>query len=406
MPDQNKLKILLLADCLPNSSDPDPYFHSRNIFVAKQLEAQVKHADIVYPMPVADIPLSAKAYYRLRRIKQHFPVPQQGKIAGVDFEPVKYRHVPRLITENKYRAISEFIDKSGHDFDLIHCHSVYDLGIIGLKLRDKLGIPFVQTVYGTDLNWLFGVGGLWADETIAAATRVVVSQADALIGVSRDLGDKAVECGASRENVHWVPNGYDENYFNIKDKEANSAADRKTILFVGHLIKTKGIEELITAFARVAATGEYRDVILRLVGHGSAEDTDNLKAIIREHGIEKKVEILGQQTHFEVSALMKAADLFCLPSWREGWPTVISESLACGTPVVGTDIGGIREMINEDNGLLCAVQSPDDLAVKLATALHKDWNPAEISGTVAQLSYSRLSDKIDDIYSSVLGECK
>ena len=406
MPTEKKLKILLLVDCLPNSADPDPYFHSRNIFVARQLEAQSEKADIIYPMPVAAIPLPVKAYFSLRGIKQHFPVQQQGNIGRVDCQPIKYSHIPRQITENKYKAIAAFVDSSGHNFDLIHCHSVYDLGLVGLRLREKLGIPFVQTVYGTDLNWLFGVGGLWADETIAAATRTVVRGADALIGVSRDLGDKAVECGTERSKVHWVPNGYDESCFNIEGRGTNRNTGKKTILYVGHLIKTKGIEELVAAFGKMMKSGKCGEVTLRLVGHGSTEDMSKLTANIKSCGIEKNVNILGPKSHREVASLMKSADLFCLPSWREGWPTVISESLACGTPVVGTDIGGIREMINGSNGLLCQVQSPDDLAEKLTAALHKEWNPGEISATVAEISYSRLAIEIDDIYSSVLGECK
>ena len=159
MPTDKKLKILLLVDCLPNSDDPDPYFHSRNIFVAKQLEAQAGKSDIIFPFLVADIPLPVKALYKLRGIVQHFPALKQGDIGGVEFLPVKYKHVPRRITENKYEAISSFIDKSGYNFDLIHCHSVFDLGVVGLRLRDMLGIPFVQTVYGTDLNWLL----VWVD---------------------------------------------------------------------------------------------------------------------------------------------------------------------------------------------------------------------------------------------------
>ena len=250
------------------------------------------------------------------------------------------------------------------------------------------------------------MGGLWADETIAAATRIVISRADAVIGVSHDLGDKAVECGAEREKVHWVPNGYDESSFNIEGRGTISDSENKSILYVGHLIKTKGIEELITAFAKVVGSGKFRELALKLVGHGGVEDIDNLKTMISELGIGNNVELLGPKSHLEVASLMKSADLFCLPSWREGWPTVISESLACGTPVVGTDIGGIREMINDKNGLLCKVKSPDDLAEKLATALKREWDPVEVSGTVANLSYSKLAEKIESIYLSVLGECK
>jgi len=273
----------------------------------------------------------------------------------------------------------------------------------------KLGLPLIVTVYGTDVNWLFaGPGGAKPDENIAESTKKVLTRSDAVIGVSRDLGEKVRKLGVEAGKVYWVPNGVDRELFFPGDKlqerrRLGLKEDEYVILYVGNLIETKGVGDLLKALGIMKTrSGSLPAVKLLLVGPESDYEKE-LRKIISEDGLEGQTVFPGPVPHEEIPGLMRAADVFCLPSWREGWSCSVVEALACGVPVVAAEVGGTPEIVNNrELGCLFPARDPEKLADSLVEAISGKWNPRVIASSVEPYTYDKLALKLDSIYREVL----
>ncbi|MFH1071698.1 MAG: glycosyltransferase, partial [Candidatus Glassbacteria bacterium] len=132
---------------------------------------------------------------------------------------------------------------------------------------------------------------------------------------------------------------------------------------------------------------------------------NELRRRIAGYGLAGKILFTGALPPEEIPALMRAADVFCLPSWREGWPNTVVEALACGLPVVATGVGGIPEMIREgENGLLVPLRDAWKLTDGLRKAITKDWIPERIPVTAEPFYYDKLAMQISGIYRSIIRE--
>jgi glycosyltransferase involved in cell wall biosynthesis len=402
------LNILLLVDSLADPADPDPFFELKNIFIRQQVTAVSSLHRIFYPLLIPYLPAALKKIYSLRGTALHFPRARNGVLEGIDFRTLRYWYLPRYYPRTKYSALQRFLAQQSERYDLIHCHTVYDLGLAGLKLKEKTGLPLVLTLYGTDLNWLFEEGGRSASPEIAAATKKVLKGADAVIGVSRDLGEKLKKLGVEEDRIYWVPNGVDQKlYFpgnRIRERKSlGISEDQKIILYVGNLIETKGLGDLIKAL-EIILTGDIAlpKFKLLLVGPGTGYKK-TIEQLVCDCGLDEKVVFMGPRPHEEIPALMRAADVFCLPSWREGWPCSVVEAMACGVPVVATEVGGIPELVNDkETGILCPAKEPAGLARTLQEALTRKWDSNHISAAAEPYTYDKLALKIDGIYRQVL----
>jgi glycosyltransferase involved in cell wall biosynthesis len=169
---------------------------------------------------------------------------------------------------------------------------------------------------------------------------------------------------AGQDGLHVVRCGIDTERFAAR--APCEAGGPKTILCVAALERRKGHRVLLEAFARLRAGGA--DARLRLVGDGG--ERASLEARARELGVAGDVEFLGAVAHDRLPALYAAADVFCLPSFAEGVPTVLMEAMAIGVPVVATNIMGVPELVeHERDGLLVPPARADLLAAALARLL-------------------------------------
>lgn len=403
-----KLNVLLLVDSLPNPEDPDPYFHFKNIFVSRPMLSLARKHRVAWPLFRPFAAGLTAGLNTLRGANVHFPVlfRQAGQI---QVSELRYVHLPRLYPALKSRTLNDFIHGQRQGFDLIHCHSAYDLGLAGLAARERFGLPLVVTVYGTDVNWLFEEGNRRASRRIARDTRRVLLGADRVICVSRDLLDKVESLGVPRDSLRWIPNGVDSDLFYPGDRQAARASlgwpqQGRIVLFVGNLIPTKGVIELIEAMADLTAGPEKEDIRLVLAGP-LGKSGDELKEAIKAHGLEQRVVLTGTVAPDNVPGLMRACDIFCLPSWREGWPLSVIEAMACGRPVVATKVGGIPEIVDgPDLGVLCQPRAPRALAVALDEALERQWDPELISRAAARYAYDTLCPRIESVYRELTAE--
>jgi glycosyltransferase involved in cell wall biosynthesis len=233
---------------------------------------------------------------------------------------------------------------------LIHAHWVVPSGLIALILARLTGLPFIVHARGSEVSvylrqsWFLRYLG-----------KLVLRRAHSIVARGANLKREVVEMFHLEEGrIHVVRDGVDLNLFRPLDKRAARAKlglpeDRDIVLFVGHLYPIKGVQHLIEALP--AAVRANRDVLCILVGEGGMREP--LARRVRELKLENHVSLVGEQPHERIPLWMNAADMLVVPSLSEAGPDVAVEALACHTPVVGTRVGDMPNLIAPDeNGLL------------------------------------------------------
>jgi glycosyltransferase involved in cell wall biosynthesis len=152
-------------------------------------------------------------------------------------------------------------------------------------------------------------------------------------------------------------------------------SDERMIIYVGRFVEAKGLRELIQAFQQLARQDDK--LSLALIGDGVMKA--ELVRLIDAAGLQGRVRIPGGQPPDRVAEWICASNVLTLPSWSEGYPNVVVEGLACGRPVVATDVGGTREILNERNGILIEPRKSEVLQRALDQALRADWDSAAIA---------------------------
>ncbi|MGY1529471.1 glycosyltransferase family 4 protein [Luteimonas sp. A649] len=253
-------------------------------------------------------------------------------------------------------------------YDLLFASWGYPDAVGTARLAGTLGLPYVVKVHGSDLN--VQANYRLRRPQIAAALR----GARAVVTVSSALADKARALGAAKDRVHLLYNGVDGACFRPGDQATARDAlglqsDARLVLYVGNLKQSKGCLDLLEAFPAVLA--RHPRARLAFVGSGPAGPVLERRA--RQLGVADRVQLAGARPHEELPAWMQAADLLSLPSHNEGVPNVVLEAMACGLPVVASDVGGIPEVLPAHAGVLVPAHDPAALALALADALQRDW---------------------------------
>jgi len=230
---------------------------------------------------------------------------------------------------------------------------------------------------------------------------IVVNMAKSFILVSNQ--QKKVFNNAFKDvnKIHVIPNGYDPILFRPINtssvrKELDLPPDRKILVNIANLEEYKGQKYLIKAMKCVLATRD--DVMLYIVGQGSLER--NLQSLIDKHGLQNNIILAGgNKPREEIPLWMNACDLFVLPSLSEGNPTVMFEALGCGKPFVGTNVGGIPEIIiNEKLGILVEPRDVNGLAEAILLALDTKWDRDYILKYAKQFTWNKIAERIMEVY--------
>jgi glycosyltransferase involved in cell wall biosynthesis len=235
--------------------------------------------------------------------------------------------------------------------DLIDAHYAYPDGVAAAWLGRRLGLPVVLTCRGSDVTLL---------PKYRRPRRLVleaINGIDGLVTVSQGLKDALIALGVDADRITVLRNGVDLNTFSPMDRAVARAAlevERPMILSVGNLIPLKGVDLTIRALARLPG------VTLVLVGEGP--ERPGLEALARATGVADRVRFAGRVEHERLRVYFSAADVSVLASMTEGWANVLLESMACGTPVVATDIPGTREVVIRPEAGLLVPRSTEAIA--------------------------------------------
>lgn len=281
---------------------------------------------------------------------------------------------------------------SSGDFDIIDAHYLYPDGVAAALLSKLLRKPLVITARGTDVNlipeyriprqWI-----LWA-----------VKQASAIITVCQALKDRLVELGVPPQHVIVLRNGVDLNLFTPIDRDRKRkelALTRHTIISVGHLVRRKGHDLVIQALEHLPETD------LLIVGGG--EEEARLKSLVERMGLVQRVRFIGEVPHTELKNYYSAADLLVLASDREGWPNVLLESMACGTPVVATKVWGSPEVVlDRTAGLLVDSRSAQAIADCARDLLANPPNRAETRRYAERFGWDATTTGQIELYKKIL----
>jgi glycosyltransferase involved in cell wall biosynthesis len=249
----------------------------------------------------------------------------------------------------------------GFPFDVIDAHYFYPDGVAAALLAKWFRRPFVITARGSDITQLGG------HRLPRAAIRWVANQAAAIVTVCAALKDELVRLGVDPAKVTVLRNGVDLTRFSPIDpvvarERFGLAADARVVASVGHLIPRKGHDLVI------AALRDVPEATLLIAGEGP--DHASLAALATRTGVAGRVRFLGQLAHDALPAVYSASDALVLASSNEGWANVLLEAMACGTPVVATDVGGSREVVAApEAGILLDRRDSASIGAALKTLL-------------------------------------
>lgn len=184
-------------------------------------------------------------------------------------------------------------------------------------------------------------------------------KADRFIVLSNVLRDEVVAAGFPADRVRYRPNGVDASHFHAEGRSRPGYGDRTfQLLFVGRLDQHKGVDLLLHALAAINAGSDWM-----LSVYGDGPSMDRLLKLSNELGLKTRVHFKGHSE--DMATIYRSADMLVLPSLHEGMPNVVLEAMASGLPILATDIGGSRELL-QDWAPDWLVKSADVDALKLA----------------------------------------
>lgn len=261
--------------------------------------------------------------------------------------------------------------------DIIDAHFAYPDGYAALLLGRWLGIPYTVTLRGTETRHLQTPG-------LAERALKAIKSAARVFSVSESLKNLAIQHGADPSSIEVVGNGVDIERFKPVDRQTARAAMRielhaKVLISVGGLVPRKGFHRVIDVLPELRIA--HPDLKFLIIGGPSPEGNNRpqLERQVDELGLKDCVIFLGPVKPDQLPGLLSAADVFVLATSNEGWANVFLEAMACGLPVVTTDVGGNREVINDDSlGFVTPLGDPEALADAIRRALATPWDRQHI----------------------------
>lgn len=260
--------------------------------------------------------------------------------------------------------------------DVLHAHFAYPEGWAACTAKLGKKVPLIVTLHGYDILMESSVRyGIRLYKKYDAIVKTVLNDADRVIVASRAVYEEATKL-CNPDKIALIPNGVDTNRFNpgldgSAIRRRYGIEDAFVVFTVrGHMPKY-GIEYLIRAAPYLVR--QVRDVIFVIGGDGPLRKYH--ERLAHELGVGEHVIFTGVIPWNELPLFYVASDVVVVPSLQEAWGLVVTEAMACGKPVIGSDVGGIRDqVINGWNGFLVPPRNPRTIAEKI---LYFIENPGE-----------------------------
>lgn len=330
------IRLLTFSTLYPNSVSP-----SHGIFVETRLRHLLNSGEVESRViaPVPWFPLRQAVFGEYAR---HAAVPGHEERNGLSVDHPRYLLLPKVgmnsapyaLARSGLKAARRMIN-SGYDFDIIDAHYFYPDGAAAVMIGKALGKPVVITARGTDISLIPQYPK--PRQMILDAAR----DCAAMITVCAALKDAIVGLGGTAGKITVMRNGVDLALFKPEDRQKARGDFGMNSTFamasVGHLIERKGHHLVIEALPQIP------DAELYIAGAG--EEESRLRALADRLNVAQRVHFLGAIAQSKLRTLYSAADCLVLASSREGWANVLLEAMACGTPVVASNVWGTPEVV-------------------------------------------------------------
>jgi glycosyltransferase involved in cell wall biosynthesis len=391
-------RVLSFTTLFPNRQQP-----AHGLFVRERILALAKLVELRVVAPVPWFPRTrafGERYYR------YATVPPAEDHGGTPVDHPRFPVIP-LFGKSMDGALLaagtlSFLQKLRREFpfDVIDAHWACPDGVAAAILAGRLGVPFSITVRGDDVNVF--LEEFWRRPWI----RWSLARADRVIALSRELKEKVVAAGVAPEKVAVVPNGINPEAFHPVERGQARArlglpADAHIVLSVGRLHQSKGYPVLVEAVGRLAE--KFPGLQTYIVG--SPDHEADARPAIREaaerHNIAERIHLAGAQDPALLKYWYSAADVFCLPTSREGSANVLIEAMACGLPCVTTPVGGNPDVVTSDAVGILAAADVESMTRALETGLTRQWDATAISRHGRQRTWQTVAEECRDHLSAI-----
>ncbi len=394
------MKVLSFTTLWPNHMQP-----LHGLFVRERIKALAKLCElrVVAPVPwFLPIKFFGEQYYKYTQVRRY------EKQDTLDVFHPRYLVLPKigkfLDGLLMFYSLRHFLKQIRKDFsyDLIDAHYAYPDGYAAGRLAKQCGVSYTVTARGSDITLLA------REKLRGTRIRQCLLDAQRVICVAESLKTEMVTTlGIPSAKIDVIENGVDcRKFHSIPKLDARRRlklpSNAHIILTVGQLRELKGFHLIIEAIYKLQTKRGTPPLHLLIVGGKSLWDPSYKDLLVRqiaENSLHELVSLVGPKHPDELKYWYSAADLFCLASSREGCPNVILESLACGTPVVGTAVGGIPQIIsNQEVGILIE-RHPESIRQGIAEALDRRWNHDKIIQYARkQYSWEITAEKIYHLF--------
>lgn len=388
-------RVLSLATLYPNPAAP-----RLGTFVARSLEALAARGDwqVTVINPIGIPPIAFGKYRSLSTAAV------SGEENGVSVHRPRFTLIPRLGARINPAAIERAVMPLAErlhaqaPFDLVDAQFFYPDGPAAARIADRLGLPLSIKARGSDITY-------WGKREFAArAMRGAAHRAQGLLAVSAALADDMAALGMGRTQITVHYTGLDRDRFRPLDHSGlrtrlgdalgiRLPENRPLLATVGARIERKGQDIAIRALAAIP------DANLLLVGKG--EEETHLQRLAADLGIADRVHFLGSLDHDLLPLVLSAADAMVLPTRSEGLANAWVEALACGTPLVTTDVGGVRELVTSPDAGVLVARNAQAVADGIRQVLANPIPPERVAAVVAQFDWREHAARLADYYDQV-----
>jgi glycosyltransferase involved in cell wall biosynthesis len=291
--------------------------------------------------------------------------------------------------------------------DLIFCPGLRVLGAAAVFAAKLRGCPCVlRPVSCGEMSGAFFSYGLkraglsmtaWPVRAGLALRNAILRRADAFVAISADIADELARCGVPAAKIARIPNGVDDAVFRpalpaekAQQRAALGArADEFLVVYTGRLVTYKGLPGLVRVWERVAK--DFPAARLVLVGGGGNDMTNcenDLRAFCQLHDLGNRVTFTDDVP--TVAPWLQAADAFVFPTQNEAFGISLIEAMACGLPVVSTDVGGVKDIVADGVNSL-VFKSGDEPGLEVA--LRRVMREPELAARLGQGALATVKER-------------
>lgn len=384
------MRVLVLSSVFPNVKQP-----ALGVFVLERIRRLATSAEVVVVAPTPWFPFNRW----VRRDRAAMPCIEQHSALTV-YHP-RFLSLPRygkfLDGVLYFLCVLPFIARLRRKFpfDIIDAHFAYPDGLGATLLAKVFRCPVVVTLRGSIVR-------LAGYRLHRPQLRWALRHADRVVAVSEALARVASRLGLEPERIRVIPNGVDSTLFAPMDRtEARRLcglpAGGPILLTVAAIYEGKGQHDVVESLP--ALTQAHPGLLYVMIGGPRPGENylRRLEARVRALGLERHVRFAGARLHEELGPWFNAADVSVLATRSEGWPNVLLESLACGTPVVAADVGGVPEVVRDgSDGILFPATDRSALAAALRRALARTWDRTMLVHRARQCDWNETAELARD----------